>query len=95
MVNKNKFSELSKRLIIAGIGVNHNGDISMAKKLIDIANKCGVNGVKFQKFKAKKLASINIPKLNIPKKTTHQSEYYYEMLKKLELNNNNHFILKK
>lgn len=94
MINKNMFSELSECLIIAEIGVNHNGDISMAKKLIDVAKKCGANAVKFQTFRAEKLASINTPKVAYQKESTQQSESHYEMLKKLELSYENHFILK-
>ena len=94
MINKNIFSELSECLIIAEIGVNHNGDISMAKKLIDVAKTCGANAVKFQTFRAEKLASINTPKVAYQKESTNQSESHYEMLKKLELSYDDHFILK-
>ena len=43
--------------IIAEVGVNHNGDIKLAKKLIDIASECGADIVKFQSFNSEKLAN--------------------------------------
>jgi len=48
-------------LIIAEIGINHNGDIKLAKKMIDEAQNCGVNAVKFQTFKAEEF----VKKLNL------------------------------
>ena len=44
-------------IIIAEAGVNHNGDVVLAKKLIDVAKDCGVDYIKFQTFKAKNLVS--------------------------------------
>ena len=88
MINKKIF-------IIAEIGVNHNGKISEAFKLIDEAKKCGANAVKFQTFITDELVSKNAPmaehhKKNIQKKTSH-----YNILKKLELNFNDFIKLKK
>ena len=81
-------------LIIAEAGVNHNGDISMAKKLIDIAKDAGADYVKFQTFNSSKLAS------SIAQKATYQiSENdstqgnQLEMLQKLELNKDQHIEL--
>ena len=48
---------MEKVIIIAEAGVNHNGDIELAKKLIDVAADSGVDYVKFQTFKAEKLVS--------------------------------------
>ena len=56
---------MSKTLIIAETGVNHNGDIKIAKKLIDIAERAGADFVKFQTFKADKLVSKNAIKPSI------------------------------
>jgi N,N'-diacetyllegionaminate synthase len=53
----------TKTLIIAEAGVNHNGDINTAKRLIDVAANTGVDFVKFQTFKADKLASKTAKKL--------------------------------
>ena len=60
---------MKNTLIIAEAGVNHNGDIDLAKKLIDSAAAAGVDYVKFQTFNAKKLVSKNAQSI---KKTIHQ-----------------------
>ena len=52
-----------KVFIIAEIGVNHNGDLDLAKKMITAAKNAGADAVKFQTFSADKLASINTPKV--------------------------------
>lgn len=72
-------------LIIAEAGVNHNGSINIAKKLIDEACRCGVDAVKFQTFKAEKLVSINTKKAGYQKNTTNIDESHFDMIKKLEL----------
>ena len=51
-------------LVIAEAGVNHNGDIDLAKKLVDAAVDAGANLVKFQTFNAEQLATRNAPKAN-------------------------------
>ena len=78
-------SKDSPTFIIAEAGVNHGGDIKLAKKLIDLACKSGANAVKFQTFKAKHLILENIEKAPYQKKTTKLGESQYEMLKKLEV----------
>ena len=50
--------ELKKTYVIAEIGVNHNGNVLLAKKMIKKAKKTGANAVKFQSFKAKNLVTI-------------------------------------
>ncbi len=80
----------SKVFIIAEAGVNHNGDIAIAKKLIDVAAACGADAVKFQTFKADKLVSKNAQKADYQKLATGINESQYEMLKKLELDIDNH-----
>ena len=52
---------------IAEIGVNHNGKISLAKKMMNSAKKSGANAVKFQTFKAERLATPKTPKVNYQK----------------------------
>ncbi|KAI3350330.1 N-acetylneuraminate synthase [Clostridium botulinum] len=79
--------------IIAEAGVNHNGDINIAKKLIDIACEAGVDAIKFQTFKSEDLVTKNAPKANYQKQTT-RSGNQYDMLRKLELSYDEHFILK-
>ncbi len=76
--------------IIAEAGVNHNGDINLAKKLIDIAAKASADAVKFQTFKAQNLVSKNAQKASYQKETTDKNESQFDMIKKLELNENMH-----
>ena len=76
--------------IIAEAGVNHNGSIKLAYKLIDVASASGVNAVKFQTFKAENLVSKNAQKAEYQKQTTNPSESQFNMLKKLELDANAH-----
>lgn len=72
--------------IIAEAGVNHNGDFSLAKQLIEAAANAGADFVKFQTFKAKKLASKRVAKAEYQKKNTgDESASQFEMLKKLEI----------
>jgi len=79
-----------KTLIIAEAGVNHNGSLELAKRMIDAAKSAGVDYIKFQTFKAEKLVSINAGKANYQKKTTGTNESQFEMIKKLELDIDTH-----
>ena len=76
--------------IIAEAGVNHNGSIELAYKLIDVASMSGANAIKFQTFKAENLVSKNAQKAEYQKQTTDPSESQFNMLKKLELDTNAH-----
>ncbi len=76
--------------IIAEAGVNHNGDIGNAFKLIDVAAEAGADFVKFQSFKADKLVSKDAPKAEYQIKNTGADESQYEMLKRLELSEDDH-----
>lgn len=71
--------------IIAEAGVNHNGDMNLAKKLIDVAVVSGADAVKFQTFKAEKLVSKNAQKAQYQQETTDHQESQFDMIKKLEL----------
>jgi N-acetylneuraminate synthase/N,N'-diacetyllegionaminate synthase len=71
--------------IIAEAGVNHNGDVNLAKKLIDAAKRAGADAVKFQTFRAENVVTANAGKANYQKETTGDGESQLEMLKKLEL----------
>lgn len=79
--------------VIAEAGVNHNGSINLAKKLIDVASSSGANAVKFQTFTAKNLATQNIKKADYQKNTTNPNETQFNMLKKLELTKDMHIEL--
>ena len=76
--------------IIAEAGVNHNGSIQIAKKLIDIASKSGANAVKFQTFKAENVVSKNAVKADYQNQTTDQHESQFDMLRKLEIDLDTH-----
>jgi N-acetylneuraminate synthase len=80
--------------IIAEAGVNHNGDISKAKELIDAAVEARVDAVKFQTFNTDKLTTKKAPKADYQNETTDKNESQYVMLKKLELSKEEHIILK-
>jgi sialic acid synthase SpsE len=84
-----------KTFIIAEVGINHNGSVLLAKKLILAAKKCGADAVKFQTFEAKKVISKYAAKLNYQKKNTKDSESQFNMLKKYELTKQKFINLKK
>ncbi len=74
-----------KTLIIAEAGVNHNGDLEMAKQLVDAAANAGADLVKFQTFSAERLATASAPKANYQNQTTDQEQSQFAMLQQLEL----------
>ena len=82
-----------KTFIIAEAGVNHNGDMNLAKRLIDVATEAGANAVKFQTFRATQLVSRHAPKAGYQIRTTDQTESQLEMIRKLELTETNHEAL--
>ena len=85
---------LNKVFIIAEAGVNHNGSIELAKKLIDVAVEAGVDAVKFQTFKAKNLVSKNAQKADYQKENMNDGDdSQFNMLKKLELDIDTHHEL--
>lgn len=94
MSNFEKLTKGRACFIIAEAGVNHNGDIDIAKKLIDAAASAGADAVKFQSFKTENLVTKDAPKAEYQKEAT-GSGNQYEMLKKLELSYEDHIILKK
>lgn len=81
---------MGKVFIIAEAGVNHNGEISTAKKLIDAACDAGADAVKFQTFKAENLVCKTAEKAEYQLETTDSTETQYDMLKKLELTRQMH-----
>ncbi|PQJ24052.1 N-acetylneuraminate synthase [Limnobacter sp. SAORIC-690] len=82
-----------RTLIIAEAGVNHNGQIELAKRLIAEAALAGADLVKFQSFITSKSISLKAPKAEYQKATTAERESQYEMVKKLELTRADHEIL--
>lgn len=80
----------NKTLIIAEAGVNHNGDINLAKKLIDVAVSAGADLVKFQTFKADQLVTQTIDQAKYQAANTGTGETQYQMLKRLELSEAQH-----
>lgn len=71
--------------VIAEAGINHNGDIELAKKLVDVAVDAGADAIKFQTFKAENVVTKNAPKADYQVKNTKSTESQYSMIKKLEL----------
>ena len=84
---------MTKKIIIAEAGVNHNGSIELAKELIECAANSGADFVKFQTFKAKNIVSRSALKADYQKKTTPHEESQYSMLQSLELTENDHLNL--
>lgn len=82
-----------KTIVIAEAGVNHNGDMATAKKLIKAAASAGADIVKFQSFKAEKLAIKNAKKADYQITTTGETESQFDMLRKLELSVTHHELL--
>jgi N-acetylneuraminate synthase len=88
--------DISKKIfIIAEAGVNHNGRLDLAYKLVDVAREVGADAIKFQTFKAEKLVSSKAPKAEYQKKTTGSDESQLEMIRKLELSFEDFIKLKK
>ncbi len=81
---------MNKTFIIAEAGVNHNGKIELAYKLIDVAKEAGADAVKFQTFTADNSVTKSAKKAGYQNKTTDIKESQYEMIKKLELNEQQH-----
>lgn len=82
---------MRKTLIIAEAGVNHNGSIELAKKLVEKAKEAGVDYIKFQTFKASKLVTKAAKQAEYQQKNIgKEGDSQYQMLKKLELSPEDH-----
>ena len=92
-VGDKRIGEGEPVFIIAEAGVNHNGDVELAKRLIDVAVKAGADAVKFQTFKAEVLVTATAPKAEYQTETTPVDESQLEMLRKLELSKQDHDVL--
>ena len=78
--------DISKKVfIIAEAGVNHNGDVKLAYKLVDFAKEAEVDAIKFQTFKTEKVISKYAAMASYQKKNLGTNESQYEMVKKLEI----------
>lgn len=92
-INQRAIGPGSPCFIIAEAGVNHNGDVAMARRLVEAAVAAGADAIKFQTFKAAKLASACAPKANYQLATTSGKETQQAMLQKLELPHDAHLDL--
>lgn len=79
--------------IIAEAGVNHNGDLKLAERLVDAAATAGADRVKFQTFVASNLTSVHASKADYQLRTTDASESQFQMLQRLELTREAHIAL--
>jgi N-acetylneuraminate synthase/N,N'-diacetyllegionaminate synthase len=79
--------------VIAEAGVNHNGDLELAKRLVDVAAEARADAVKFQTFRTEALVSAGAPKAGYQRETTGAAESQYEMLARLELSPDAHAAL--
>lgn len=86
---------LSRCLIIAEAGVNHNGRLDLALELCDAAKKCGADAVKFQTWKTENLITRSVAQADYQTKNTGKAETQFDMLKRLELSYDEFRIIKK
>ena len=75
--------------IVAEIGVNHNGSLEKAIKLIEAAKYCGCDAVKFQSFYAKNLVHKSAKKVEYKLRSGNKNESHFDMIRKLEFNGEN------
>jgi len=94
-INKRKIGKGYPCFIIAEAGINHNGDIKLAEKLIDVAKDAGADAVKFQTFKSNNLVTREAKLANYQKKNIKEKTSQIEMLEKLELSYDDFVSLKK
>ena len=85
---------MNKTYIIAEAGVNHNGELSLATKMIEEAKKAGADAVKFQTFVSENLVAGFAPKAEYQQITTGKAESQLQMLKKLELSFDDFLVLR-
>lgn len=76
---------MKKSLIIAEAGVNHNGDLNIAKRMIEVSFECGADFIKFQTAVPELVMTIDAPKADYQKKATELYESQLEMAKKIHL----------
>ncbi|MCP4155765.1 MAG: N-acetylneuraminate synthase [bacterium] len=76
---------MKKVFIIAEAGINHNGDLALARRMIEVAAQAGADAVKFQSFKTESLLCRDAPKANYQQRNAGTKETQFRMLKKVEL----------
>jgi N,N'-diacetyllegionaminate synthase len=91
--NRGPVTMTPKIYVIAEAGVNHNGDLNLAKQLIDIASCAGADAVKFQCFSADRLVTRYAPKAEYQQTSTDRCESQYSMIQRLELSIDDHCTL--
>lgn len=79
--------------IIAEAGVNHNGEMELARQLVDVAVDARADGVKFQTFNAERLITASAPKADYQRQTGDRNESQFDMLRRLELSADAHLEL--
>lgn len=84
-IDNKLISDTERTFIIAEAGVNHNGNIELAKEMVDVASEAGADAVKFQAFKTEQLILKNVEKAPYQKLSTNGLESQYDMLKHLEV----------
>ncbi|MDD4271686.1 MAG: N-acetylneuraminate synthase [Patescibacteria group bacterium] len=93
-IEKKEISDKAPVFIIAEAGVNHNGDINLAKKLIDVAVTSGADAVKFQTFTAELIVTETAEQAAYQSRNIGKTETQYKMLKRLELSEQDHYVLR-
>lgn len=92
-IKDKKIGDRYPTFIIAEAGVNHGGDMNKAKELIDLASESGADAVKFQTFKAEHLILNDVEKAPYQQKTTDKNQSQFEMLKALEVTDEQNYEL--
>lgn len=88
-----KIKELKNAFIIAEAGINHNGNVALARELVDAASLSGADAIKFQNFKAKRVISRFAEKAKYQKKSQADKESQLAMLEKFELKDKDYYKL--
>lgn len=93
VIGGKKISEQGRVFVIAEAGVNHGGNMELAKQMIDVAAEAGADAVKFQNFKAQGLILRDVQKAPYQKRTSDASETQYDMLQRLEVKKEDNIML--